>query len=192
MIFFTSDTHFYHAKMVEHRGFQSIDDMHEAMVYSWNEVVTPEDTIYHLGDVSFAGFSNTQKIFSRLNGFVRVVPGNHDSVNMLHKLSTRHAPVEVLLPIHKLKVGTPLADGTTDVQRIILCHFPLRVWDQAHYGAWHLHGHSHGHLEPVGRMLDVGVDGPLTCDLRPISLRVVKAFMGTRAFQKHDQHEEKV
>ena len=43
-------------------------------------------------------------------------------------------------------------------QVIVLCHYALRVWDRAHYGSWHLYGHSHGQLPSLGLSLDVGVD----------------------------------
>jgi len=34
----------------------------------------------------------------------------------------------------------------------------LRTWPLSHYNSWHLYGHSHGKLEPIGKSWDIGVD----------------------------------
>jgi hypothetical protein len=46
-----------------------------------------------------------------------------------------------------------------------------RVWNKAHYGAFHLYGHSHGSLPPQGRSHDVGTN---VWDYRPVTLAEVK------------------
>jgi calcineurin-like phosphoesterase family protein len=50
--------------------------MDEEMVKRWNEVVRPDDKVYHLGDVVI----NLKKlpIMHRLNGNKRLIRGNHD------------------------------------------------------------------------------------------------------------------
>jgi hypothetical protein len=54
-------------------------------------------------------------------------------------------------------------------QPIWLSHYAHRVWLRAHYGAWHLYGHSHHSLpdDPHARSLDVGVDATATRLGRP-------------------------
>ena len=83
MIYFTSDTHFSHAKITLYcpssRGhFKSIEEMNWAMVNAWNERVQPEDTIYHLGDFAMGGKENIPKWLARLNGKKILIRGNHD------------------------------------------------------------------------------------------------------------------
>ena len=43
-------------------------------------------------------------------------------------------------------------------QKIVLCHYAMRVWDGSHYNSWMLYAHSHGKLESQGKSFDVGVD----------------------------------
>ena len=52
-IWFTSDTHFGHIKdfLWSPRGFNSIEEHDEIIIKNWNELVAPEDEVYHLGDV---------------------------------------------------------------------------------------------------------------------------------------------
>lgn len=78
---FTSDTHFGHAAILEYekeaRPFSSLDEMHEAMIERWNSVVKPKDLVYHLGDVAFG--RRHLALLARCNGRKKLVMGNHDS-----------------------------------------------------------------------------------------------------------------
>ena len=54
-IFFTSDLHFGHANIIKYdsRPFNSISHMDEELIKRWNESVSPNDTVYILGDISW-------------------------------------------------------------------------------------------------------------------------------------------
>ncbi len=50
-----------------------------------------------------------------------------------------------------------LLQGIYDLKRIddngrivVLCHYPLAVWDQSHRGSYHLYGHVHDNLQDDG------------------------------------------
>jgi calcineurin-like phosphoesterase family protein len=43
-------------------------------------------------------------------------------------------------------------------QYIWCSHYAHRVWNLSHHGSWHIYGHSHGSLPPIGLSWDVGVD----------------------------------
>ena len=86
-IFVISDTHFGHKNILnfEHNGkplrpFSSLTEMHVEMIDRWNSVVTPQDKVYHLGDVAFtqAGL----KLLGLLNGKKQLVRGNHDKLKL--------------------------------------------------------------------------------------------------------------
>ena len=79
--FFTSDTHFGHKNIIEYcqRPFKSVEEMNEKIIENWNKVVSPEDTVFHLGDFVFRG--KKREFLHKLNGKVIWLKGNHDSRN---------------------------------------------------------------------------------------------------------------
>lgn len=90
-----------------------------------------------------------------------------------------------------LSGGTVPPDSNNGVaQRIVLCHYAMRVWDQSHYGTWHLHGHSHGTLPDIKEMLscDVGVD---CWNFTPVSMEQLNAHMAKKIWKPVDHHGNK-
>jgi calcineurin-like phosphoesterase family protein len=87
MIFFTSDTHFFHARIIEYcdRPFRTADGqpdvraMNEALVANWNNLVGNDDVVYHLGDFGFGPPAKLLEARKQLNGKVILIRGNHDS-----------------------------------------------------------------------------------------------------------------
>lgn len=76
--FFTSDTHFGHDFVARLRGFNSTDEHDSFLISRWNSVVTPADTVYHLGDFSLFNPSRLAPYVSALNGNIVLIAGNHD------------------------------------------------------------------------------------------------------------------
>ena len=85
--FFTADSHFGHAKIIEYcnRPFKSIGEMDYRLIQLWNDRVKPEDVVFHLGDFCFKELEgkNAQYYLSQLNGQKILIQGNHDSNNGL-------------------------------------------------------------------------------------------------------------
>lgn len=179
--FFTSDTHFGHANILKYcnRPFDSVEQMDSALVDAWNDRVGKDDVVYHLGDFTLRGDDFAQEIFGRLQGRIRMLhyPWHHDRrwapplAGPSRFRSASGHPVEMLPPIVSLDLPTdgPFPKG------LMLCHFPMAVWDRKHHGAWHLHGHSHGMHRGEGAMLDVGVD---VHDYQPLSLAEIIIHFG--------------
>jgi len=78
-VFFVADTHFSGEaiRLYENRPFPDTDEMDRALIENWNNAVSPEDTVWHLGD--FGADGHEAEILSRLNGTVFLVKGNHDT-----------------------------------------------------------------------------------------------------------------
>lgn len=142
-VMFTSDHHFGHSNIIKYcsRPFTDVHHMNVEMTKKWNEAVRPDQTVFHLGDFSFG---HTPDYLDRLNGNVILIRGNHDKIKDLQYFHEVHDLAEVI-------VGK---------QRVILCHYRMDVWNQSYRGAWHLHGHSHGRLQPRldKKVIDIGVD----------------------------------
>lgn len=81
-IFICSDFHFNHSKefIYQARGFQTIEEMNTEIVKRHNEIVTPDDDVYVLGDLCMsADLAGNKKLIESLNGKLRICRGNHDS-----------------------------------------------------------------------------------------------------------------
>lgn len=186
--FFTSDHHFSHHNVIKYakRPFKDADEMNETMIRNWNRVVSPHDVVYHLGDISFEKDHNKLRhMLARLNGSKHIVWGNHD-----------HRMQQIIIMagfhncgnLHTLNVPPECNDGKK--QKIILCHYAMRVWEESHYGAWALYGHSHGTLPDDKNMLscDVGVD---SWDYAPVSMEQLNRFMSKKTWKPIDHHGSK-
>jgi calcineurin-like phosphoesterase family protein len=176
-VWFTSDTHFGHANIIKYckRPFESVEEMDETLVYNWNSVIRPGDSVYHLGDLCFHRPDRAARLVSRLMGQIFLVKGNHDRDATVKAIASH---LQWVKDYFELKV---------DGQRIVLCHFPFLTWNKSHHGSWHLHGHSHGTLpdDPNACRIDVGVD----CHTyAPVSFERVKQLMETKDFKPVDHH----
>lgn len=174
--FFTSDTHFDDGDAIEYfdRPFKNVDEMNEIMVERWNQVVTDEDTVYHLGDFTLDDIQHFTKWVSRLNGAIKILPGSHDDPWLKGFVST--ARVQVVAPLISLEFPEIVAGPSGLV--IVLCHYSMQVWDRSNHGSWHLFGHSHGKLKGIGLSFDVGMD---CTEFTPLSLDMVATKMGKLA-----------
>lgn len=160
-VFFTSDTHFGHAGAISRfrRPFASVAEMDAAMVANWNDIVGPEDEVWHLGDFALRTPPDAMAaLLGRLNGIKHLIAGNNDG------------PATLALP-GWASVGH-YAELEIDGTRLVMCHYAFRTWNGMHKGVIDLHGHSHGQLKPAPRQIDVGVD---VWNFRPVTLTELTA-----------------
>lgn len=151
----TSDLHFGHKNIMSFcpvtraRFNNDVEYMNEEMVKEWNEIVTPYDLVYILGDVAFLPAAKASSYVKRLNGTKILIEGNHDK-----KLLKDQNFEKCFHSIHKY------LDVNYDGTKVVMFHYPICEWDQMHRGSVHFHGHLHG--TPSGmeafRCLDVGMD----------------------------------
>lgn len=80
-VFVISDTHFGHENIIRYcnRPFNSVEEMDQIMFKRWNETVSNNDIVIHLGDFSFYGKDKTRELIQKLNGKKILIMGNHDN-----------------------------------------------------------------------------------------------------------------
>jgi calcineurin-like phosphoesterase family protein len=155
---FIADTHFSHANIIRYskRPFADVESHDQILIENWNRHVAREDDVYFLGDFAFKFRDRAKEIRRQLHGAqIFFIEGNHDSA--ARQIRTSFAWFNSVKMVE------------VNGQPIWLSHYAHRVWLRAHYGAWHLYGHSHHSLpdDPHARSLDVGVDATATRLGRP-------------------------
>ncbi len=80
-VFVISDTHFGHKNIIDYcnRPFKSTEEMDEALIKNWNETVSNDDVVIHLGDFGLGKKEYIASIAKRLNGKKILIMGNHDN-----------------------------------------------------------------------------------------------------------------
>ena len=84
--YFTADWHLGHANIIEycHRPFKNTDRMKHTLISNYRKVVTPDDTIYFVGDMALVGPANKNflaTITEQLPGNKILIFGNHDKLS---------------------------------------------------------------------------------------------------------------
>ena len=69
------------------RGFNSIEEHDEAIIQNWNELVSPDDTVFCLGDCMLNDNEGGCRKLNQLAGNIRIIYGNHDSANRIQMYS---------------------------------------------------------------------------------------------------------
>jgi calcineurin-like phosphoesterase family protein len=130
--FLVSDTHFGHAgvcRFTEADGVTKIrpwtdpHEMDEAMIQRWNDVVRPNDKVYHLGDVVIN--RKALPTLHRLNGDKVLIRGNHD----IFRDDEYREYFRELRAYHVLN-------------GMILSHIPVHEASLGRFGT-NIHGHLH-------------------------------------------------
>jgi calcineurin-like phosphoesterase family protein len=136
------------------RPWDSWEEMNEALVKNWNEVVGPNDLVYHLGDVVFQGVKSLP-IVSRLNGKKYLTLGNHD----YFKLEEYGKYFDKIHMFYELP-------------NMVLSHFPMHTGTVLERYGVNVHGHIHEKDINSGNHFNVSVEN---IDYRPIELSVLEA-----------------
>ncbi len=136
--------------MLKHdpRPFESIEQ-HDEYILNIPRNLPTGDELWVLGDVAFT--KQALEAFFKATSHLQVflIRGNHDDALAWKHRSRFHAAYE------SCYVKRQLGDETI---RLYLSHYAHRTWRNSCHGSYHLFGHSHGALEPVGRSMDVGVN----------------------------------
>ena len=135
-IFVTSDLHFNHNKefLYAPRGFFSAEEMNEAIVIKWNEMVSPEDTVYILGDVGMGKDTAANiELLKSLNGKLYLAIGNHDSDAKIEAYKQANIFEDIQFG-YRLKIKKKIC---------VLTHYPTIVANDGDAPTINLYGHTH-------------------------------------------------
>jgi calcineurin-like phosphoesterase family protein len=190
-LFFTSDDHLFHKNIITYcdRPFVDVDEMNSNLIKNWNSVVPKDGKVFNLGDVSLtANPKELYDVLQQLNGEIHLVVGNHEH-DALGKpfIRERWASIndvaEIFVDDEEITYGK---------QHIVMCHYPMIVWNGSHRGSWQLFGHVHGGLSNKGVIkhpvtsLDVGVDSH---NYTPWSYQEVKEQITKQALGNESKQE---
>lgn len=133
-LFLCADLHLSHKGIVKflrddgskERPWDNIEDMNEALISNWNNVVKPKDTVVVLGDVVIN--RSALPLIARLNGVKELVKGNHDVFRDSEYL-------EYFSKVHSMKI----------LDNFICTHIPIHPYSIGRWGG-NFHGHLHSRV----------------------------------------------
>jgi len=130
-IFITSDTFFGRNQIIDlaNRPFGDVSEMDNILIQNWNQVVSENDTVYHLGNFAWDP-TVCDDVLRSLNGQKKIMIGDYDMA--LIETAKYHDNVEIITDqIYQLHD-----------KRIVLSHWPLEIWSGKNNGVFHFHGHT--------------------------------------------------
>lgn len=151
-VFFISDLHLGHKRIVEFSGVQrgnvkTLEEHDAWIVDSWNRVVTKQDLVWILGDVCFD--KTKLPLLKELRGSKHLILGNHDEFKL----------EEYQLYFNKVH-------GFQKYKGVWLSHAPIHP--EQLRGTWNIHGHVHRNSLTDLRYINVSVEAlngvPLSWD----------------------------
>ena len=172
-MFFTSDLHLGHVNIMKYgrsHFFRDLDHMREGITHNWNDMVSPQDTVYVLGDVVMGPRADNLPHLARLNGRKIMVLGNHDYPHPCNPEKVRGKWTDVYAQYFE-SMHTQLEIEIAE-QNVLLSHFPAEGdhTDEERYGeyrpsydGWIIHGHLHTEeIRVAERHVHTGIDSDWT------------------------------
>jgi len=161
-VWFISDTHLGHKNILKFknydgtmlRDFSSIYEMEEVIFDNWSKTVSPQDKVYHLGDVAFTKYSLAR--MKELPGHKRLVRGNHDTFKTSDYLN-------IFEEIH----------GVRQIDGYWFTHIPMHPECLGDRAKLNVHGHLHKNFINDCRYLNVSVE---QINYTPINFDEIKSI----------------
>ena len=144
--------------------WSSVEKMNQALIRSWNKVVSPDDHIVCLGNFAWDPMTAKNSL-DRLNGHIYFLKGSAD---------------DALLEVHLEFEQVSILEGdiiTVPQHDLVLSHYPLRMWAGQDSGTLHLHGHaiySHETNLAIERRFNMCTDN---WGFSPIKLSILKDLL---------------
>lgn len=158
MNYYTADLHISYENVIKtaNRPFLNILGMNYTIINNINSRVTKKDTLYILGDVSFAGadIDYVCYMLKQISCRIVLITGNHDKC-LLKSRKFRNCFSEI--HDHLL-----ITDGDYD---LFLSHYPHAEWDGYYKGRYHFYAHVHNKkdggaalINLIPQTINVGMD----------------------------------
>lgn len=136
---FISDLHFGHRNMATSRGFKDEKEQDALIIKNWNSVVKKRDTTWIMGDLTME--RRDYSFLDELNGFKKVVLGNHDL--------PQHVP-DMLNHVNHVCGCFNYKNG------VFLTHVPIAASELLYYRSQvNIHGHIHERVLPSKNHINV-------------------------------------
>ena len=154
-IFVTSDTNFFGQQFIAYaaRPFEDVLDMNEHLIERWNEIVRPNDLVYHLGDFGTGPPDGLEEIHQRLEGKISILRSH--SENSLNSL---------------LELGFALVADQIQLDYLgYLCIFTHKPLVSAYSeGILNLHGYEYSKVQFRPGSINISCDA---WDYKPVELK---------------------
>jgi len=207
-LLFWSDLHFGHDRefLWGRRGFKNVEEHDKYIISTLNAKSNNNTNLILLGDNIF-GPNGMERFKVLLNSIpfrnVYLMPGNHHagykqlycSVLGENNPEMDQWPLSFKLQEHKIVTFIPnYFEIYVDTHNfVVLCHYPVRCWNQCAKGSIMLCGHSHGNYEKTkiettygGKTLDIGLEN---C-IEPLFWHEIMSEMNKRPIVAEDHHGE--
>lgn len=208
------------------RNFETLEQHNAALVSNINACVGEDDILYHLGDWSFGGIDQIWNFRKQLKcKTIHLIYGNHDEkIEEKKEFIIPEEETKIYEELFKERMGSAPSQRTITVdrlfssvnhyleisvnrQKMVLCHYAMRVWNKSHRGNWMLYGHSHGTLDDLkpqfaeptwigddyyiknAKTMDVGVDTHK--EFRPYSITELQEIMAKKEILLNIDHHGK-
>jgi calcineurin-like phosphoesterase family protein len=138
--------------------FFNVEDMNQTIVNAWNEVVTADDTVYHLGDIAVfykqGSKEETLDILKKLNGNLILIKGNHDTRDFFKYLDKNN--FEYRPGVQKFSFEDVGSYFKYNRRQYYLTHYPFMMGIVSNI--INLHGHIHHYSVGIKEDINVGID----------------------------------
>ena len=168
-IFFVADSHFGDERLNLYGRdllFNSAKEVDEYIIKKWNETISKNDLVYHLGDVSMT--KEGLDILNQLNGEKILIQGNYD-LSVDNGGTAKYEINENILLKYFSKV---YEDLIIDIggEKVFLNHYPTNVKEDM----FNICGHIHGLWKVQRNAVNVGLDA---WHFTPVSEELIKFQM---------------
>ena len=127
-IWFTADFHLNHSNILRYcnRPFPNVEEMNQGILGQINRWVKTNDILYFLGDFCMGSKARAVEFRRQIHcKTIFALPGNHDK------------------QVRKLTQDFRWLDNLSEIsisrQRIVLCHYAMRVWNHSSHEARSAH-----------------------------------------------------